>query len=413
MDDEIRVLVASLFPISFKGNKNIMIHLKLLVILLTLVCCISVFAGDTSFVQKEKQQEIDRLMESAANRGLMAGSVVVIGDSRNELYSRAYGRLSGATEAQPITVDSLFDIASLTKVVATAPVILKLVEERRITLVDPVSRWFHEFEGKGKDDLLILHLLTHTSGLDDLPVSQVNPLRSIIEGAAARKQVKRPGSHFKYADINFILLGELVRRVTGIGLDRYAAENIFTPLQMKDTGFKPGLEAAVRCTATLNSDNSPLIGVVQDPSARLLGGVAGHSGLFSTAPDLSRFCRMVLNRGSLDERRVLSERTVEQMTIPYFSHDNKILRGLGWDIASPFSSPRGDGFSEVSFGHTGYSGSSLWIDPESGLYVVLVTARLDYKRKKEFNKVRSDLSTIAAALFSGRPEINEFSRKVE
>ena len=388
-------------------------YLRILVILLTLLSSLSAVAGDNSSLLKEKLQEIDRLMESAASRGLMAGSVVVIGDRTNELFCRAYGRMSSASEARPITVDSLFDIASLTKVVATAPVILKLVEEGRISLLDPVSRWFHEFADKGKNNLLILHLLTHTSGLDDFPLSQVNPLRSVLEGAAARKQVNRPGSHFKYADINFILLGELVQRVTGVGLARYAAENIFTPLQMKDTGFKPGVEAAVRCTATLGSDSSPLIGVVQDYSARLLGGVAGHSGLFSTGPDLSRFCRMLLNRGLLDERRVLSERTVELMTVPYFSDDTRILRGLGWDISSPFSSPRGAGFSEVSFGHTGYSGSSLWIDPESGLYVVLVTARLDYKRKKEFNKVRSDLSTIAATLFSGRPENKEFSSKVE
>jgi len=287
------------------------------------------------------------------------------------------------------------------------------VGERKISLVDPVSKWLPEFAGKGKDDLLIMHLLTHTSGLNDFEVTGGNALQSSIERSAARKCVKKPGSHFKYADINFILLGELVRRVTGIGLDMYAAENIFIPLAMNDTGFNPSLERAVRCAGSLNSDNSLLVGFVQDHTARLFDGVAGHAGLFSTAPDLSRFCRMVLNRGILDGQRVLTARTVDLMTVPYFSHDNNVLRGLGWDIASPFSSPRGDIFSEVSFGHTGYSGGSLWIDPEAGIYVVLVTARLDYKRKRDFNKLRGDLSTIAASLFSSHKETKEFARKVE
>jgi len=389
------------------------LSLKLFTVFTILTICLSSIANGKTFDPGVKRSEIDRLLENAINQGLISGGVVLIGDNRKDLFCRAYGRLSAATEARPVVTDSLFDIASLTKVVATAPAILKLVEEGRISLVDPVSRWLPEFAGKGKDDLLIMHLLTHTSGLDDFQVSAVNPLQSAIERSAARKSVKKPGSHFKYADINFILLGELVRRVTGIGLDLYAAENIFLPLAMRDTGFNPSLEGAVRCAASLNSDNSLLVGLVQDHTARLFGGVAGHAGLFSTAPDLSRFCRMVLNRGILDGQRVLTARTVDLMTVPYFSHDNNVLRGLGWDIASPFSSPRGDIFSEVSFGHTGYSGGSLWIDPESGLYVVLVTARLDYKRKRDFNKLRGGLSTSAAALFSGQEKIKEFARKVE
>jgi CubicO group peptidase (beta-lactamase class C family) len=390
-----------------------MICWKISIILITLAFCLSAFAGDESFNPDAKRREIDSLLESAISRGLIAGGVVVIGNSRKDLFCRAYGRLSDAPDARPVVTDTIFDIASLTKVVATAPAVLKLVEEKKVSLLDPVSKWFPEFHGKEKDDLLIMHLLTHTSGLDDFPVPPVNPLQRAIEHVAAMKSVRKPGYHFKYADINFILLGELVRRVTGEGVDRYAAENIFSPLRMNDTGFNPRLEAAVRCAATLNSDSSVLVGLVQDDSARLLGGVAGHAGLFSTAPDLSRFCRMVLNGGTLDRRRVLSERTIDQMTVPYFSHDSKVFRGLGWDISSPYSSPRGNGFSEISFGHTGYSGSSIWIDPEAKLYVVLITARLDYKRIREFNKLRSDLSSITAALFSRQHEIKELARKVE
>jgi CubicO group peptidase (beta-lactamase class C family) len=388
-------------------------RLKLITVFIILTLCFAATAVGQVFDHGAKRYEIDLLMESAINRGLISGGVVLIGNSRHDLLCRAYGKLSANAEARQVVTDTLFDIASLTKVVATAPAILKLVEDGTISLIDPVARWLPEFAGKGKDDLLIMHLLTHTSGLQDFEVSALNPQQSTIERAAARKSLKKPGSHFKYADINFILLAELLRRVTGTGLDYYAAEHIFVPLAMVDTGFNPPLESAVRCAASLDSDNSLLVGLVQDSNARLFGGVAGHAGLFSTASDLSRFCRMVLNHGILDGRRVLTSRTIELMTVPYFSHDNAVLRGLGWDIASPFSSPRGDGFSEVSFGHTGYSGGSLWIDPKAGIYVVLITARLDYKRIREFNKLRGNLSTIAASLYAHQYETKEFARKVE
>jgi CubicO group peptidase (beta-lactamase class C family) len=217
-----------------------------------------------------------------------------------------------------------------------------------------------------------------------------------VEGCAARPLKGGIGSSFSYADINFILLGELVRRASGSALDQYALERFYIPLGMADTFFSPPPALKSRLSATVLPDGSLISGEPQDNHARQLGGVAGHAGLFSTAADLARFCRMLMNGGELNGRRVLAERTVNQMTVPRYLRGGKVVRGLGWDIASPYSSPRGHGFSEYSFGHTGYSGTSIWIDPEQDLFVVLLTARIDYRRTGEFNRLRRDLSTIAA-----------------
>jgi CubicO group peptidase (beta-lactamase class C family) len=305
-----------------------------------------------------------------------------------------------------MTVDTIFDLASLTKVIATTPAVLKLAEERRLSLLDPVVKWFPEFAGHGKDAILVLNLLTHTSGLDDIPLSRDNPLQSAIEGAAAQRLKGEIGSRFKYADLNFILLAELTRRATGSGLDLYTQASFYRPLGMSDTSFNP--HDKMRCSATL-CDDRILQGEVQDQLSRQLGGVAGHAGLFSTAEDLARFCRMMLSGGSLNGKRVLAQRAVDQMTAPYFSRGGDVVRGLGWDISSPYSSPRGLGFSKVSFGHTGYSGSSIWIDPVSDTFVILLTARLDYRKVHEFSKLRGELSTLASLLFAVSPELREMA----
>lgn len=349
---------------------------------------------------------IDTLINEAISHNLIAGGVVLIGNRDKVLLQRAYGRVSGIAEARAMTTNTLFDIASLTKVVATTPAVLKLAEEGKLSLLDPVVKWFPEFAGRCKDAILVLNLLTHTSGLDDIPLSNVSPMQSAIEGAAAQKLKGEIGSRFRYADLNFILLAELTRRATGAGLDLYAHASFYSPLGMSDTSFRP-LEKE-RCSATI-CDGAVLVGEVQDQLSRQLGGVAGHAGLFSTAGDLARFCRMMLSGGSLDGSRVLAQRTVAQMTAPYFSRGGEVVRGLGWDISSPYSSPRGLGFSRISYGHTGYSGSSIWIDPVSDLFVVLLTARLDYKNVADFSKLRGELSTLASLIFASPATVSELA----
>ncbi|WP_224983395.1 serine hydrolase domain-containing protein [Geomonas agri] len=375
--------------------------------LLSSICgCLLVILLATA-ARAADQPRIDSLMMEAMGRNLIAGGVVLIGNRDKILFEKAYGRLSPFPDAPPMATDTIFDVASLTKVIATTPSILKLAEEGRISLLDPVTKWFPELAGKGKDAILVMNLLTHTSGLDDVPLSSVNPMQSAIEGAASQKIKGEVGSRFRYADLNFILLAELVRRATGAPLDLYTQVSFYRPLGMNDTAFHP--KEATRCSGTI-SDDRILFGEPQDYLCRQLGGVAGHAGLFATARDLSRFCRMMLSGGSLDGRRVLAKRTVDQMTAPYFSRGGTVVRGLGWDISSPFSAPRGQGFSRVSFGHTGYSGSSIWIDPATDTFVILLTSRLEYKKVHEINKLRGDISTLAAQIFGIPVEFGDMAR---
>jgi len=340
---------------------------------------------------------LDTLLQNAVRRGLISGAVVLVGNHRETLYAQAVGRASFEHDARPLSLTTTFDVASLTKVFATTPAVIRLMDQGTLSLVDPVSRWLPEFKGS---DITLLHLLTHTSGLYDGILDSREPLASAISNAAAHAGQIPAGSRFLYADINFILLGNLVRRISATSLDSYCQDGFYRPLGMLHTGFNPVLDG--NTAATLGGRTGVLRGVVQDPNARLLGGVAGHAGLFSTAGDMARFARMLLNGGELDGRRVLSARAVAQMTAPYFFNDGRVVRGLGWDRESPFSSPKGSLFSELSYGHTGYSGTSVWIDPQADLFVVLLTTRIDYHNKRSFNRLRSDISTAAAALFVGQ-----------
>lgn len=338
---------------------------------------------------------IDGLLDQAVSKNLIAGGVVVVGNHDGILYTSAKGRLNDRPLAPLLSEQTIFDIASLTKVIATTPAVMKLLEEGRITLQDPLSRWFPEFVGSGREDITILNLLTHTSGLDDVELNASDAMKSAIRKIAEQKCLHRPGSRFHYADINFILLGELVLRVSGTPLDRFCRDQIYVPLAARETMFLPPTELANTIAPTSGNN----CGIVQDPNARRLFGVAGHAGLFSSAADLARFARLILGHGAIDGTRILSEQVVNRMTTPYYCSEGTVIRGLGWDMSSPFSSPKGSLFSKGSFGHTGYSGSSIWIDPRQDLFVILLTTRLNYRDTRIFNKLRRDISTAAAANF--------------
>jgi CubicO group peptidase (beta-lactamase class C family) len=366
-------------------------------------CASPLFAAD-ELLDAGRAATIDYMLERAVSQGFIGGGVVLVGNRSGVTYTASRGKLGFSPEAGTLNERTIFDIASLTKVVATAPAIMKLLEEGRITLLDPLTRWFPEFEGSGREDITILNLLTHTSGLNDIAFSPLEPLNTAIHKAALQKNGRIAGTRFLYADINFILLSELVQRASGMSLDRFCREKLFGPLGMADTMFLPPLELAGSIAPTLGAANELLTGIVQDENARHLGGIAGHAGLFSSASDLSRYAQMILNNGSLHGIPVFEERVLEQMTAPYFYSNGTVVRGLGWDIHSPFSSPRGNFFSEMSFGHTGYSGSSVWIDPEHDLFVILLTVRFNYRDPRQINRLRSDISSIAASVFSHNRE---------
>jgi len=356
------------------------------------------------------RHDLDDVVQEAVSDGRIPGAVIWVGRADRTLYSKAYGMRSLTPVREEMSLATTFDIASLTKVVATATAIMILAEEGQLALGDRVSEHIPEFSGDGKDVVTITHLLTHTSGLR--PSLQGGPewrgSREAIRLAAAEKLQAAPGQIFIYSDIGFILLGEIVARVSGEAFDDYVRARILQPLSMEGSAFNPDLREAPETAPTQScasqgdvcegiTTGGVLRGVVHDPTARRMGGVAGHAGLFAPASDLSRFARMMLRGGELDGRRVLSRSSVALMTAPATSPGMSVKRGLGWDIDSPYSSVRGEYFPVGSFGHTGFTGTSLWIDPVSQTYVLLLTNRVHPDGNGDVRSLRSRVATIVAA----------------
>lgn len=350
-------------------------------------------------------------MEAAIARHELPGAVVLVGRGDAILYHAAFGRRALQPAPEPMTEDTIFDLASLTKVVATTTSVMQLVERGQLRLADPVARYIPEFARYGKDGITIRQLLTHTSGLrPDLELEvEFAGAEEAIRRASDEVPVAAPDERFIYSDINFFLLGDIVRRVSGERLDAYAKAHIFEPLQMRDTTFLPPAALRPRVAPTercrerawpcdANATDIPFLrGIVHDPTARRMDGVAGHAGLFSTAADLARFCRMLLNGGTLDGVRVLAPATVERMIAPSTPAGMRDVRGLGWDIDSTYSANRGDLFPIGSFGHTGFTGTSLWLDPESKTYVIFLSNRVHPDGKGDVTPLRGRVATIAAA----------------
>ncbi|MEI6212742.1 MAG: serine hydrolase domain-containing protein [Desulfuromonadales bacterium] len=363
--------------------------------------CTPIFANAADeLLDAGRASAIDFLLENAIKKGLIFGGVVIVGNRSGVVYSSSRGKLSAGDDSALLSERTRFDVASLTKVVATTPAVMKLLEAGLINLMDPLTKWFPELSGSDGEEITVLNLLTHTSGLDDVEIPDESPLAATLAKAAVQNSAVVSGSRFRYADINFILLGELVKRASGVALDRFCRDTIYAPSAMADTGFIPLDDMSPDIAPTVGKGGILQAGLVQDMNSRRFGGIAGHAGLFSSAADISRFATMILNKGVYNGRELFSERTINQMTAPYFYANGRIIRGLGWDINSPYSAPRGSYFSPMSFGHTGYSGSSLWIDPDQNLYVILLTIRLNYNDVRHFNQLRSDLSTLAVSIFS-------------
>lgn len=345
-------------------------------------------------------EELDALIEKAIANGEIPGAVLRVGHRGRLLHRKAYGARALEPAREPMTADTIFDAASLTKVVATATAVAQLFEQGRIRLNDRVTDYLPEFQG-GHSTITVRHLLTHFSGLRpdlDMPPAW-SGYETGIALALADKPVAEPGERFIYSDINYILLGEIVRRVSGEPLDIYARRHIFEPLRMRDTGFLPGRELRRRIAPTerLTGEAEPLRGVVHDPTARAMGGVAGHAGLFTTADDLAHFAEMILETGEYRGRRILQPLTVRKMTSPQGPADQPVLRGLGFDLDSAYSAPRGELFPLGSFGHTGFTGTSLWIDPVSRTYVILLTNAIHPQVKRPISSLRARVATVIAA----------------
>jgi uncharacterized protein YbbC (DUF1343 family)/CubicO group peptidase (beta-lactamase class C family) len=343
---------------------------------------------------------VDQTIDEAIRQDRLPGAVLVVGHDGQVIYRKAYGQRAVYPRTEPMTVDTIFDCASLTKVIATTTSLMKLFDQGKFRLNDKVTDYFPEFQG-GKSDITLRNLFTHFSGFrPDLTLTPVwSGYETGIHLAMIDKPTGPPGVRFVYSDINFILLGELVHRLSGKPLNEYARQNIFLPLGMKETQFLPPASLIPRIAPTERTpkDGPPLRGVVHDPTARYMGGVAGHAGLFSTGDDLARFAQMMLNGGSLDGVRIASPLTVAKFTEPQTPPDQPILRGLGWDIDSPFSTNRGELFPIGSFGHTGFTGTSIWIDPSTKTYVILLANSVHPTHRPAITALRSKVATIVAA----------------
>ena len=370
---------------------------------------------------------IDKVVAEAIERQETPGAVVLVARRGGVVWRRAYGSRALVPAPEAMTADTVFDLASLTKVVATATSVMILVERGRVRLGDPVSQYIPELKGEGREKVTIEQLLTHRAGYaPDFDLSErwsgyeemlkhlyVEPLRSA------------PGARFVYSDINYITLGEVVRRASGRSLDEFAYENIFKPLGMRDTGFRPapgvasiaprhddasyvariaptekvhGMKSYLGGTGVQGDEGERVLrGEVHDPTANRMGGVAGHAGLFSTADDLAVFCQMIMNGGEYGGARILSPLGVAEMTRPRQVTDEGGARGLGWDVNTSFSSNRGDLFPVGSFGHTGFTGTSVWIDPASETFVVFLSNRVHPDGKGDVGPLRARVANIVAS----------------
>ena len=361
-------------------------------------------------------RRIDGAVRASIKAGDIPGAVVLVARHGRIAYLQAFGNRSLKPRIESMTTDTIFDMSSLTKVMATLPVILMLAEEGAVRLDARVQRYLPNFTGGGKDGVTLRHLLTHYSGLPaDFDLSK--PWSGYTEALAElwrTKALSEPGKAFVYSDLNFIALGEIVRAVTGKTLDVCARERVFQPLGMTDTFFCPPAGLAGRIAPTesrkntlrylkgkeaLESPDRILRGEVHDPTAWRMGGVAGHAGLFSSARDLAVYAQMLLDQGAGPGGRLLSPLTVRAMTSPQSPPGAPQVRGFGWDIESAYSSPRGDIFKE-GYGHTGFTGTSLWVHPPTDMCVILLSNRVHPDGGKDINDLRAAIANIAASAVS-------------
>lgn len=340
-------------------------------------------------------------MDAAINKAIaekdMPGGVLWLEHGTNQ-YHKAYGKRALVPQTEEMTEDTIFDAASMTKVLATTPAIMLLWERGKLKLDEPVMTYLPEFQAHGKAGITLRHLLTHTSGLKPglSRDSDWSGYEKAISLACAETPTHPPGTFFRYSDINFIVLGEVVQRVSGQKLNEFVAHEIFEPLAMVDTGYLPPASKLSRIAPTERVGGVVLRGEVHDPTAQRMGGVAGHAGVFTTTRDVARFSRLFLNQGQLDGFRLFKPETVRLMTSVQSPPEVAARRGLGWDIDSDYSRPRGSLFPRGSYGHTGFTGVCLWIDPFSESFWMLFTNRVHPDRSGNVLPLQRTLANLAA-----------------
>lgn len=373
-------------------KKSVLAASVLLLVLASSACFRSgpkVSDPDEAGLSKARLKGLDHVINAAIVRRDFPGAVVLVGRKDKIVFREAYGDSRIVPDRQEMKADMIFDLASLTKPIATASSIMILVERGELSLNEKVRDYVPEFEpwkddqGRPGEDARLWHLLTHTSGLPPYTdvagaaekLGRPASTEALVTYIGRLPKTDPPGVAFHYSCLGYITLARIIKIVSGDNLADFAAKNIFKPLGMKNTFFIPPEELKNRCVATQVYNGRPLQGTVHDPLAALQGGISGNAGLFSTADDLAVFAQMILNRGTYHDTRILGPLAVDRMTSIYPGAP-AAGRGLGWDLSSPLASPRGDLFGPSSFGHSGYTGTSIWIDPETQTYVIFLTNRV-------------------------------------
>jgi uncharacterized protein YbbC (DUF1343 family)/CubicO group peptidase (beta-lactamase class C family) len=362
--------------------------------------------------------DLDSVIEQSIAKDEIPGGVLLVGSRGRIVWRKAYGSRAILPKREAMTLDTIFDLASLTKVFATTSAVMKLVEQGKIRLNDPAARYIPELGTEGataeKNQITIRQLLTHTAGFAPDPTDANIPAGwsgadPLLREIYAEPLTAPPGSRFVYSDTGFILLGEIVRRVSGVSLDEFVVKEIFAPLGMRETRYLPPAAWIARIAPTEEVDlpagakagsgsGRVLRGAVHDPRARQMGGVAGHAGLFSTADDLALFCKMLLAGGvAPNGKRIFAAATVRLMTSAQQSPWVPSIRGLGWDIDSAYSAPRGDLFPIGSYGMTGFTGTEVWIDPASQTFVLFLANSVHPYGRPAISSLRARISTVVAA----------------
>jgi beta-N-acetylhexosaminidase len=344
--------------------------------------------------------ELDRVVAQAMEAHVFPGAVVAVGKDSVLAYLRAYGHLTYDPGAPAVQDDTIYDLASLTKVIVTTTAAMILVDEGRLDLAKPVSAFLPAFRGGAKDRVTVAHLLAHSAGTE-----AVSPLYKELKGKAAYLQriqamdlAYEPGTRSVYSDLGVMLLGEILERVAGEPLDAFARRRILDPLGMSDTLFRPGAALLPRIAPTEQDPwRGRLIrGEVHDENAFAMGGVAPQAGLFGTADDLARFAQMLLNGGVYDHHRLVSREVVDRFTRPAGLPPGS-SRALGWDTPSG-ASTAGSRASPHAFGHTGFTGTSMWMDPDRGLFVILLSNRVHPTREPTAVRINDVRRAVADAV---------------
>ncbi len=361
-------------------------------------------------MSSSRLRQLDILIKDAVGRKEFPGAVVLVGRKSKTVFLKAYGESQWVPERRKMETKMIFDLASITKPVATATSIMILAEQGRVSLDEKVKDYVPGFsvyvdaEGKPAEDTRLWHLLTHTSGLPPYAdASEVEktygrpcPTEQLVTYIAQLKKSDPPGKAFHYSCLGYITLAHILKKISGQSVAEFSREHIFEPLKMKHTFFVPPANLHSLCVPTQVVDGKPLQGIVHDPLARLQGGVSGNAGLFSTAEDLAVFAEMLLGKGEYRGSRILSPLAVERMTSiwPQAAFSG---RGLGWDIDSGYSANGGDLFGPNSYGHTGYTGTSIWIDPDTKTYLVFLTNRVHPDDQGSIVALRSRVANVVAA----------------